>query len=155
MSHTSVLTLCHCRVCIWHKAKGVVASWEIIITFKAKFIRHPPLNRKCFRHSRVSLCTNWAWAGWLMTVFHWLTLFTCAHVCVWTCICTWTHTHTHALHCRFASELSRLNIVVHKCTQSVTPLSEHTPLHTLHPTIYFYIHAPTHRHTHTHSTSGQ
>lgn len=36
---------------------------------QSKIICHPLLNRKCFRHSRVSVCTNWAWAGWLMTVF--------------------------------------------------------------------------------------
>lgn len=55
-------------------------------------ICHLLLMRKCFRHSGVSVCTNWAWAGWRQVSY--LDLTTCTFICVYvlTHICTITRT---------------------------------------------------------------
>lgn len=154
-----------CWVCTWLKTKVMAVSWEL------QYVRllhnhlwimifcHHLLIRKCFRHSLVSACTNWAWAGWLMTDF----INRLTHLCpfVRVCVCARAQASVCACVCVFTSffwTLSDINITLYEHTLSVTRLPhltyvEHILFPCPSPTPHTHTHS--HSHIHIHTSYGQ
>ena len=138
-----------------------VAIWKAasFITFQSLLFVISSWLGSAFRHSRVSACTNWAYAGWLMTDF---THRLGSHVPIYVCMCAlWTHvcTRTHTLHWSIPSERTETLLYISTHTHTVCYTSSSLYLST-----HFFpcpptVHCHTHTHTHTHkyihnSTSG-